>query len=161
MSETLHIVERLKLWMKYQWQTALIKTSWSKTTGSIIRSRLKISISWVSNVSKTFYHLSSTTWRWLRKIFTCRLTFWALAHLRFIQAAVNWCNNHISLELNNWFVYFLLFVRLGRSCFQIFPKICFSVPVAIIFFVHLPDVNKICNARIQNWIIPQKSESSH
>ena len=53
------------------------------------------------------------------------------------------------------------FVRLGRSCFQIFPKICFSVPVAIIFFVHLPDVNKICNARIQNWIIPQKSESSH
>ena len=99
-----------------------LKQVGQKTTGSIIRSRLKISISWVSNVSKTFYHLSSTTWRWLRKIFTCRLTFWALAHLRFIQAAVNWCNNHINLELNNWFVYFLLFCSSWSFMFSNFPK---------------------------------------
>ena len=99
-----------------------LKQVGQKTTGLIIRSRLKISISWVSNVSKTFYHLSSTTWRWLRKIFTCRLTFWALAHLRFFQAAVNWCNNHVCLELNNSFVYVLLFRSSWSFMFSHFPK---------------------------------------
>ena len=99
-----------------------LKQVGQKTTGSIICSCLKISISWVSNVSKTFHHLSITTWRWLRKIFTCRLTFWALAHLRFFQAAVNWCNNHVCLELNNWFVYVLLFRSSWSFMFSHFPK---------------------------------------
>ena len=99
-----------------------LKQVGQKTTGLIIRSRLKISISWVSNVSKTFHHLSITTWRWLRKIFTCRLTFWALAHLRFFQAAVNWCSNRFCLELNNWFVYVLLFRSSWSFMFSHFPK---------------------------------------
>ena len=77
------------------------------TTGPIVRfflKILKISISWVCNERKTLSLINFNVAPMKEKcssgpISTCKLsTYWALAHLRIFQAAVDWCNNHVSAQ---------------------------------------------------------------